>query len=279
MEKKHWKITTIVLVIFAVFLIAYPVVSQPDSSNTISIKENTVIKEVRVRQAITPTIYTDLSQNQIDQYQDVIGNEVKTVPIGPSWVCQGFVNDRRPMYGFSILVGEHGTSSKPLIFGLMNARLEGSELYDTSNWDAVAVLNPNTLPEKDKLYWLTVEFNDFSLHYADNEKVQIVAVCEDYDYEDNTWFFWGCSGDKGNVYGDGKAWRYENEQWVVWDDVGDTCFITFTTETSDPPNGEPDPDEPPSLGISLTTSVISQTAGIISLIGAILSGSKFYGLI
>ncbi|MBS3748180.1 MAG: hypothetical protein KGY67_00585 [Candidatus Thermoplasmatota archaeon] len=279
MEKKNWKIITIMLIVFAVFLLIYPVVSQPDASNTVKINHDmSGTKNIRIRKAETPTIFTDLSNNQIDQFQDVLGNEVKSVAVGPSWVCQGVVNDRRPMYGFSILIGEHGTSSEPLIFGLMNARLEGNDLYDTSNWDVVAVLNPDTLPEKDTFYWVSVEF-DGSIHYAEDELFQIVAVCEDYGYEDNTWFFWGVSGDKGSVYSRGRAWKYVNDKWEVWSDAGDTTFITYTTETDEPPDDEPDPDNPPDLDVSFSTTVLSQTIGVFSLVGALVSGSKFYGWI
>lgn len=276
MEKKYWKYLMLFLSVAGLLLVAVPLIATP----TVLTGEHTSnlnigLKNIKTARLVPTLAKTTINDNQLDQLQDQIGTTVNGVIVGTTWMCQGVKNDRTPFYGFSILVSEEresGPPEEPMYFGIISGKYTGNDLYDLSNWEAAVVLNPGVLPQTDTRYWITVEFN--SPLYIDPTpvptKFYIVALSEDVAMDGN-WFVWHCSGNLGDVYDRGHVWQYYEGAWYDFPGAGDMAFATFTTAGATP--------TPPVVGISISISIVSQFMGALSWIGAVISGTKFYGLV
>ena len=98
----------------------------------------------------------------------------------------------------------------------------------------------------------------------------ITAFSEDASYPDSFWT-WALSdsnpyaGGLGRYYGNDDTWQ------SIRDGVTDFCFVTYTI-----PNGSPPPPpEPPVITIS-TTSTVTMAFGGVSLLAAVITGSRYF---
>jgi hypothetical protein len=273
MSKKNLKYLTIGSLIIGIIVISYSVVGltihQSFRSN-FTISEDFTITHVDGILRIDKYYDLDINQNQLDQIQD--NNNNGAHHMNPT-VCQSIKNDRSPMYGFSIMLGIHGNPTKPMVIGLMSSLLTGDNLFDVDNWDWIATISPSIFPSKDTMYWLTAEFTS-PINYEPGKTFYLACLDIDNSYEQGNYFKWGASGEgPGDTYENGKTYGYDGSKWVEWsyNQVGDTCFKTWTTESTQPPPNEPD------ISINITTNVITASIGIGCIAVSVVSGTKYFG--
>ena len=273
MKKKLWLYMAIAFAIAGILLFTYAFTFDTVSA----VKSATIFHQYTFEAKLKHMKYLDmvsiqsLDPDQLDQSQEQIGNDVKAYAIGPMWVCQGVKNDRSPIYGFSMILGEYHEgvpTTEPIYIGITSSLLTGSQLYDLDNWDAVGYMNPGTLPEIGVFYWVTYELNT-PLNIPAGQTFYIIAISEDQSYGDVNWWQWATAGDLGDVYPRGSNYVYNGESWD--DSWRDMCFRTYTT-----PNGGNGDGEPLQITITSNYQVAAQFIGSLSLLGAVVSGTKYF---
>jgi hypothetical protein len=262
MNEKNWKYMTLVLSMITIILLAVsvfmpvsiesagisspnlrslPIDNLPDENDIFSVNNVITVRPV------------DFNPDDLDQHctiYNTYGN------IGPLWLVQSFKNSRSPMLGFSVLLSRSQMPEKPLILGIRSSLLGDTWVYAT-------YISGNDLPNMYEWYWIDFEFPD-PLSYSIGKTYYITLISEDIFEDGNHWRY---AVDDSNSYSDGFLYKYDfsDPGWVPWSSY-DGCFKTYT-ETDDP--------SPPIIDISVT-STISMQLGFIALIGAVLSGSKYY---
>lgn len=279
MKEKNWKYLTIVLVIAGVLSLifssvtAFPAEMPIDSTYNIP-----TTYEVRNVDFVKAYIIVDFDPNKLDQLQDSLGvsYRIGTGNMGVS-ILQPVANNREPMTGFQVAIGRHGSPSSDLYMGIMypftvpcyNHPYDGQNYIIAGNVAAVAV------PQPDTFYWFGIDCSDYPLDISSGSPPLGIVLFSTDDTTDGN--YWMCGAGTGNPYSayQPRGWSNIADQWLegvlVEGHNHDMCFATYTTAGG---GG----DEVPSITIS-TTTWVTTSLGIFSLIGACLSGSKYFGWI
>lgn len=278
-KKEVWKYLAIGLVVVSMVFFVYSFTFNPIASGvttkSTSLAAWTIPSFKNVESAV-PFSFFDLmtlNPNQLDQKQETLGPPgtnsyaIGISPYGPFWVGQGVRNERSPLYGFSVAVGKFGTPTSPLYVGIMaRGLLFPPYIYDFRNWDGVGRITPDILPNEGIFYWVTFEFST-PLSIPAGSNFYIVAVSDDNNHDGNSWG-WGYGGDTDTYpRGSNYCWSESDWEWssTTW---GDCIFRTYTTEGAS--------QDPPSITITSTYQVVSSFLGAFSLLGAVVSGAKYF---
>lgn len=221
----------------------------------------------------------DINPNQLDQKQETFGPQGENIyaigisPYGPFFVGQEVRNEREPLHGISICVGRMGIPTEPLYVGVMiQGLLFPPYLYDLDNWDWVGTITPDIFLDEYTLYRLTSEFLDKEgkpapLDIPAGSNFYIVAISLDNNHDGNSWS-WGFGGNT-DTYPRGSNYCWSESEWewtgTTW---GDCMFRTYTNEST--------PQDPPSITITSTNQVVASFLGSFSLLGAVVSGAKYF---
>lgn len=258
MKKKNWKRVAIIFIVLGFVLWGISAFISPATILESSDYTFTGTLEDPIR--VDNLIITSLDPADLDQQQSevtmyyVVGSDSS----GCYWIMQSVWNDRFPFTGFQIALGEHGTTTEPIYIGVM------SDEYDPTNWDkweVIGRLDPGVLPEKDTLYWVGLDLEDDPLQIG--RRCYVLAISEDGPLNGNYWI-WGVSTNEPYLRGTGMNWGGSG-----WTDVAmDTCFRTYTIEGP--------PSEPPDITITTTSQVVTQVLGSLSLLGALIAGTRYF---
>lgn len=274
MRKGHWKYLSLTLSIVGIFLILlsmfFPATFQEAGraaygqtvTSTFGVGEADGI-QIAADGLLTVTP-ADLDPNNLDQHWETYSH---AYAVGPMWYLQSFKDIRCPMLGFSVLISRTEViPEEPLIIGLVASQLEGADLYDTSNWLVAGSLPADALPDQN-WYWISLEF---SLIVQPEETCYIVCVSNDMDPNDEHYWRWAVQYPTGG-YDRGQFFIYDfdNEEWTGRN--YDACFRTYSAGWL--------PPEPPIVQIASSYTVVSQFFGSLSLIGAVISGIKYFTLV
>ena len=265
MKEKNWRYITIALSIITIVLFAYSVLAPVSLESEPGLNENLVYSKIKNNVpddvmvdvdnlvSIKPSV---LDPDDLDQNWET---HTHAAVVGYSWYLQGFKNLREPMLGFDMKISRHGMPTTDLIVGLLDSRLDGSELLDPSNWLYGAVISPSIFEDL-TWYWFPIEF---AVPLQVNAEQTYYIVCMSAVNGDNYWR-WALQYPNGG-YDRGIFYTYDidDEKWHV--SAQDACFGTYTETGGDEPI----------IDITVTSS-ISMQLGFIAFIGAVLSGTKYY---
>lgn len=278
-KKETWKYLAVIFIVAGIVFFAYSFTFNPIASSvttkSVTLSAWTAPSFTHAERAKRFSFFNilELNPNQLDQKQEILGPPGENTyaigisSFGPLFIGQEVKNEREPMYGFSVCVGRLNVPTEPLYVGIM---IEGllcpPYLYDLSNWDWVGMITPDILPESGTLYWLTVEFSD-PLDIPAEDNFYIVAISEDNNQDGNSWA-WGYGGNT-DTYPRGYNYYWSEDEWswlgTTW---GDCMFRTYTTEST--------PQDPPSITVTSTYQVVASFLGSFSLLGAVVSGAKYF---
>lgn len=284
-KKETWKYIAVIFIVAGIVFFVYSFTFNPIASGvttkSASLSTWTVPTFTRVERVKSFSFFNilDINSNQLDQKQETFGPPGENIyaigisSYGPLFIGQEVRNEREPMYGFSVCVGRHNVPTEPLYVGIMiEGLLYPPYLYDLSNWDWAGKITPDIFPKSDTLYWLTAEFLDDAgepapLDIEAEDNFYIVAISEDNNQDGNSWA-WGFGGNTDTYPRGDNCWWCESE-WY-WDNAayGDCMFRTYTTEST--------PQDPPSITITSTYQVVASFLGSFSLLGAVVSGAKYF---
>lgn len=276
---KIWKKSFYALTVVGVFLLVYSMF-QPSVAMTPDLNEIVVsrINKPVVNDLFTRSIRIRLNDPiNIDQVQNQVTDMAYIGYLGGTAGCykQLVYNDRSPFIGFDLAIGKKGTPTEPIYVGVFKlddayqSPLEGGSYY------VLAGLDPAIDIPDDELVWFNFDFSS-KPYYDGKRKVNIVMISMDDPTDGN---YWLCGLSDGNPYTDGDSsfiwdvplrWHWNSERWLMGG-MNDYDF-TFVTYSEGGSNGEDTPV------ISITTSfwvTVTQSIGILSLIGGVISGINF----
>jgi len=272
MKKENWKYLTIVLVIAAVGLLIFSSVTAfPSEMSVNSTTDKSQTYELINGGTYSAYIITDFDPDEIDQLQDALSAYYK-IGVGSSGcsILQPVVNDREPMTGFQVAIGKHGTPSSDLYIGIMYPTY-GSP-FDGQNYMMAGSISASDVPEADTFYWFGMDLSDYPLDISSGPPALAVVVMSTDNPDDSDYWMWGGSG--GNPYPTyrPRGWNTEDNEWQneLLDGTVDMCFVTYTTSGGG--------GDTPNITIT-TTTWVTTISGIFGLIGAFVSGSKYFGWI
>lgn len=269
-KKKLWKYITMIFTIAGIGLWIFSAVGMGmDSIIESGVSSHRTFDEPSSLQ-INNIVITSFDPRDLDQAQETTGSP-NGICIGynPSqgygyWAMQLGYNDREPLTGFQVAILEHGNPTKPIYIGIMRGQLDPAAWV---NWIWYGYLNPGSLPQKDVYYWVGADFSNNPIDIEAGEEWYIAVISIDPTTGNNHWA-WGCNPD--NPYPRGNLLNWD----VTWKNIAGTpdfdgCFRTYTTE------GQQPPQEPPAITITSNYQIISQFLGSLSLLGAVISGTKY----
>ena len=275
MKKENWKYLTMVLVIAGVLSLIFSSISahptELSSSHPIVDKtKNYEMINGGTRQA---SIFAEIDPDDLDQLQNQLDAAFK-IGVGSTGcsILQPVVNDREPMTGFQVIVARHGTPSSDLWFGIMYPHRRCP--FDGQNYMIASSLTPAHFPNSDTFYWAGMDLSDYPLDIPSGTPALNIVVMSVDDPDDDNYWFWGCSTTNTYPNYHPYGWNVNEEEWQ--DDIlpdawnKDMCFATYTSAGGS--------GDIPEITIA-TTTWVTAGLGIFSLIGAFLSGSKYFGLI
>jgi len=269
MKKKNWMHLTITFVVAGLSLLVFSVYGFPSPErNTISTSQQGFMGDIKEPVRADNIVITSFDPKDLDQVQTSMPNGLN-IAIGTgggygNWVMQTGWNDREPLTGFAMGLAEHGTCTEPLYIGLMYST-QNPENWDYWRW--YGRLDPGVLPEKDTYYWLGYDFENNPLIPPINAGTVwcITAVSMDSPGDGN-WWTWGCNDQQSYARGTAKIWG-GLETW--WQDIPyDMTFKTYTVEGG--------VGEEPTITITSTNQVVASFLGSFSLLGAVVSGAKYF---
>lgn len=259
MKKEHWMYMTVILftaamlLMFGSFYAASPnIITTPQYNFIGSIDEPIHMDNIAI---------LSLDPDALDQVQTSGDN---SVAIGSSsWLMQSGYNDREPFTGFLMCIAEHGTTTQPIYIGVMLSPLDPQ---DWDNWAFVGVLNPDVLPKKDTFYWIGFDLESDPLPIDAGEDWYLLAMSMDDPSDGNCWAW---KIDDQQSYSRGTAMAFDGNNWHSG--PYDMAFKTYTIEGNGGGDGEP------SVTITSTYQVaVYQFLGSVSLLGAVISGTKYF---
>lgn len=268
MKKKIWLYLTTMFTVFGIVFLVYSVYAVSPEHSTISVSQQAFIGSIEEYAHVNNLIITSLDPEDLDQAQTSMPGGLN-IAIGSgssgygSWIMQSGYNDRYPFTGFQIGLAEHGTTTEPIYVGVMLGKLDPQ---DENNWAVIARLDPGVLPEKDTFYWLGLDLEDDPLSIGPGQNWYLLAISMD-DPVDGNWWMWGCSDQQ--PYPRGTAMAFDGSNWH--DMPYDMTFKVYTVE-----GGEP---EEPEITITSNYQVVSQFLGSLSLLGAVVSGVKYFTVV
>jgi hypothetical protein len=273
MKKENWKYLTMVLVIAGVLsLIFSSVTAFPSemSVNQTNTGETCEMINIGTQKAY---IITDFDPDELDQMQDLLTVYYK-IGVGDSGcsISQPAVNDREPMTGFQVAIARHGTPSSDLYIGIMYPY--DNDPFVGDNYILLGALSASSVPQADTFYWFGIDCSGSPLDISSGPPaMSVVLVSVDNPDDSDYWMWGGGSPNPYPVYRP-RGWNTQANEWqndMLPDGWNiDMCFVTYTTSGGG--------GEAPNITIS-TTTWVTTGLGIFSLIGAFLSGSKYFGWI
>lgn len=279
-KKKKWKYVFLMFIVLAIIIFSFNYMYDPMAAAVTSKS----LQKLDFEQIISPdypipfAIYLQgIDPDTLDQSQETLGpsgDQIYAIGVnsmGGLWVGQEVINDRSPLTAFSVCVGRHGSPSDSLYVGIMiGSLLDPPELYNLNNWDLVGEIKASILPKQDVLYWVTGDISSNPLQISAGQSFYIVVVSNDINTDDTLWV-WGFGGNS-NTYPPGANCWFSGQNWesAAW---GDCIFRSYTTSDGDG-NGVP-----PDISISIQSQVVTEIIGIVSLLGAFISGTKSLGWI
>jgi hypothetical protein len=273
MKKENWKYLTIVLVIAAVGLLIFSSVTAFPSEMSVNQTHTGETYEAINIGTQNAYIITDFDPNELDQVQDSLSVYYK-IGVGSHGcsILQPVVNDREPMTGFQVAIAKHGTPSSDLYIGIMYPTYGNP--FDGQNYMIAGAISASDVPQADTFYWFGMDCSDYPLDISSGPPaLAIVLMSTDNPDDSNYWMWGGGSGDPYPTYRP-RGWSTQDNAWQndMLPDAGtiDMCFATYTTSGGG--------GEVPTITIA-TTTWVTTISGIFSLIGAFLSGSKYFGWI
>lgn len=280
MKKEVWIYLAVILVVaglvFFVYSFTFTQIASPVTAKSEVVPSAwkvSAITHTEKAKSFSSFNILDINPNQLDQEQETFGPQGENIyaigisPYGPFFVGQEVRNERSPMYGISICVGRMGIPTETLYVGVMiQGLLFPPYLYDLNNWDWVAGITPDIFPDEYSLLWLTAEFTP-PLNIPAGSNFYIVAISLDNNQDGNSWA-WGYGGNT-DTYPRGSNYCWSESEWewpgTTW---GDCMFRTYTTEAA--------AQDPPSITITSTNQVVASFLGSFSLLGAVVSGAKYF---
>jgi hypothetical protein len=278
-KKEYYKYIAIALVVVGLFLLFSPI-SIAEPQETIGTKNTyePLNFESKYVENIKPSmIFTDINPNQLDQKQEEIAGVVPYIHAGQK-LAQGVTNDREPLYGVAVQLKADGEPNKAIYLGIMKTL---KDPRDYTNFDRIGGLQPSNFACDNEWHWVLYEF-DNSLDVSAGETFYIVIFSENTP-DANQWVVAGSSNNPYSNVNPNKevTWKWYNIvpgmiwEWMHWEEEGyfnageyDLCFKTYTSEDEQ--------EEPPQVSINVSTSIITQSLGLLSLIGAALSGTRYF---
>ena len=294
MKKKSWKKITLALIIIGcLFLVfsAFPILADytppSTSTNYTSPSINIDNWDIDIKNAeITEVI--SLDPNTLDQSQEIMNGYFK-IGIGAYyWMAQSVKNDREPLTGFYVAVARHG---KPTMGLLFPAPLYIGIIYPTSksnpenpnNFNILGKITSEQLPENDKFYWMGLDLSSNPINIPPETFFHIVVISEamDIGYQ-NYWMLGVTIGTdtSKDAYNRGVLghWLFQKGWWECGDlshCAYDMAFATYTVPGDNGNGNGGNGGGPPTITITSNHQVISQVLGLMSFIGAAISGIKF----
>lgn len=283
MKKKTWQYITLVFTVVGISLwvfSAVPVIGShaPSATSYITLSDIDIDKWDMDVTNIQRLEILSIDPETLDQAQDIINQYFKICLGGDGyWMCQSIKNYREPLTAFSVGIGRHGTPWSPtgingLFIGIMDP-LGNPE--DPDDFIFVGYIPPEAIPEDDVFYWMSVDLSSDPIDIPPETFFKIVVISFSMPHTEGYWML-GTSGTQ-NPYDRGvlASWDFTNNWWDCTQ-IGcgyDMCFATYTVESDGPP-----PDAPV-ITITSTSQVVSQVFGSLSLLGAAVSGIKYYTLV
>lgn len=264
MKKEKIKILTLVLLLVGIFLLVAPIIVEAVTYGD-TIHKGTI----EIVGKFNAVDLTDLNETLLDQQQLVFDAYYMPYYDDPllgedeGTIIQQVMNDRKPMVGFDIAVAQHG-SPGDLYIGIRSD--VGGSNSGISTMYSYAYLPQDALPEDDTFYLITFEIaqsSNTNPYDGYSGFIQVNAVDDSSSSDNNCWMIAAAQND---VYTRGVTKFDTGNQWT--NIPGDFWFRTYTTEAP-----------APSIGITISTTILSQFFGIVSLIGAVISGVKYYGVL
>ena len=271
MKKEHWKYLSlslsIISTIFLVYSVVLPAVTginmtehsiQPINTNDLSVEDIFINPSSNMALSITP-IGVALTSIGLDQVQDEVTGAVY---ISSSyWWGQGVaLGEYKNINGYQLAVGKHGNPTHPLHLGITASS-------GIVTFERVIEVPASALPDEDTLYFVGSTFEDNPYY----ENYPVLACASDDDQTDGNYWMLGYS-ENNPCPGTCRmtSYNFDTGHWVVLGGTEnwDAAFAIYTEEAGGGGGGEP-----PVISISINTYI--QTAGLIALLGAVLSGTKY----
>ena len=265
--KKKWILITNCLTIVGLSLFFYQVESKPlmQSIQPTTIQQgNYELTILGPLDRINPGDF--IGMGDIDQQQTKVdmGYLIGPVTNNRGWYAQAVQNDRTPCDAFSVTIGYHGNPDKKLYCGLMSPLMDPRLIPD--NYQRIAWIDMSIMGhyDPDTVYWLRV---DNSYTPFPGKIFSLVFVTEHVPTSEDYWFT-GAGSNNPYPRQVCRSWCFQEEHWcsAITDDL---CFKTYTA-----PDGGG--DEEPAISISTNSWVVTQTMGILSIVGAVISGVKIF---
>jgi len=273
MKKEHWKYLSLSFSIISTLLLVYSVVlpavtginmidvSTEQKNSGLSIDDMVMNIDREGTLKVTPT-NIPVTVDGIDQSQEEYTRG--------AYVCYdywwgqlvGFGGETRHINGYRLGIARHGTPTESLFMGICD-----EDSLDYTKAKTVEV-PPSALAESDKLYWMGLDFLDSPVAIFGSYKPVFFCASDDVHTDGNYWL-WAIAED--NPYDgqyDFRAYDFDSDDFINFEADWDGTFLVYTEEAGG--------GEPPVISISINTYI--QTAGLISLLGAVLSGTK-YGIL
>lgn len=277
-EKKRWFYATITLAVLGLSLLSYGIYASNPSTQTLTGENEVNSFEIDIKpfenkaniKSLSPSIYqvSDFDPDAIDQIQNSfpggLNQYIGTYSGINNLYRQTGLNEREPWNGFEIIIARHGMPTEPLYIGIRDDISYGLDPL-TGDYDFLAYIDASGLPNADTFYWVGSDYQIPGI--TANDAWTIILISANDGGFDNYWM-WACSDQNPYPRGEGQHWN--GAEWVTaYDGVLDLCFRTYTI-----PNGNG--GEEPTITITTTYTVIPMLFGGLSLIAAVVTGTKFY---
>lgn len=273
-KKKTWKYITLVFIVVGISLLgfsAFPIViSHVPSTISNTVPYDIDLDEFDIVNAERIGILADPPPETLDQWQDVMNCDYQ-IGAGGYWMAQSVKNYREPLTAFVVGLARHGLPlygglPAPIYIGIMDPL---NDPHDPRNFDYIGYIMPSDIPE-DEFHWIGKYPLDISI--PANTFFGVVVISESSDPDSGYWLL---AANDANPYDRGVLGcrNFVDHIWncePINDCKSDMCFATYTIEGDDPP-----PD-PPVITITSTYTIITQFFGGLSLIAAVVTGSKFF---
>lgn len=274
MKDKYWKYATIILMIVGIASLFFSdATAFPTELSVNSTTDRSKNYDTSIAGAQRAYLITDFDSDKIDQLQDKLDVYYK-IGFGSSGcgVLQPVVDDREPLTGFQVAIGRHGSPSEFLWIGIMYPSY-GPPF--NGNYAVVGYLQAVNVPEEDTFYWFGIDCSSNPVDIPSGLPAMGIVVVSYDDPDDSDYWMWGAGS--GNPYGTyrPRGWNTQDNAWqndMLSDGTVDMCFVTYTTSSGG--NG----GDVPVISIT-TTSWVTANIGFACLIGAAVSGIKYFSII
>ena len=266
MKKRKWQYLTIMFLAAGIITLTLSFITPVSTPSPAQYQITATPIEIDIPRnyiplRITPTV----DPEHLDQYSCETTENHWIISVSTVWILQEFVNEGEPLEAFSVIVTEYLSPTHPLVIGVVDSKMPIDELSNLDNWECYGVLQPNTLPSDwPDFYWITADFSNNPIPIPAGQMYYIAAASGVINIAQG---YFGLAYN-GDCYPDYTSWDYYFPEEQYYDTLSDICFATYTTTGGG--------GEPPQVTITSTYQVMTQFSASLFLLGAVISGTKYF---